>query len=201
LDDFVSDLETVTDTLKFDQFPLLGISQGCAISIAYAVRHPERVKCLILYGGFARGSYKRGPAAKEEAEAMMTLIRLGWGQDNPAFRQMFTSQFVPEGTREQMEWFNELQRVSISPENAVRIREAVCNFDVMDLLPRVSCPTLVLHCRGDGIAPFNEGKRMAAGIPNAQFAPLEGNNHLILEEEPCWTFFLQEVRSFLERNF
>lgn len=199
-DAFVSDLETVVDTLKLERFPLLGISQGCAISIAYAVRHPERVSHLILYGGFARGPYKRGPVEKEQAEAMLTLIRHGWGQDNPAFRQMFTSKFVPEGTHEQMEWFNELQRVSASAENAVRLRDAVCNFEVTDLLAQVSVPTLILHCTGDAVVPFSEGRRLAATIPGAQFVSLEGNNHLILEDEPVWPLLLAEIRNFLEAS-
>jgi len=197
LDAFVSDLESVVDTLKLEQFPLLGISQGCAISIAYAVRHPERVKCLILYGGFARGPFRRSPEEREKGEALLTLIRLGWGQDNPAFRQMFTSGFLPEGTHEQMEWFNELQRVSASAENAARIREAVYNFDVSPLLKDVACPTLVLHCMGDAVVPFREGQRMAAGIPGARFVSLEGVNHLILEHEPSWPRFIGEVRGFL----
>jgi pimeloyl-ACP methyl ester carboxylesterase len=197
LDAFVSDLETVVDALKLERFPLLGVSQGCAISVAYAVRHPERVSHLVLYGGFARGQYKRDLAQKEQAEAMVTLIRHGWGKDNPAFRQMFTSSFIPGGTQEQMEWFNELQKMSASAENAVRLREATSNFEVTDLLPQVSVPTLFLHCRDDAIVPFNEGRRMAAMIPGARFVPLEGKNHLMLEHEPAWTRFLAEVRGFL----
>jgi len=197
-DAFVSDLETLVEALSLERFPLLGISQGCAISVAYAVRHPERVSHLVLYGGFARGSYHRNPSEKEQAEAMMTLIRHGWGKDNPAFRQMFTSRFVPEGTHEQMEWFNELQRVSASAENAVRLREAASCIEVTDLLPQVSVPTLILHCRGDAVIPFNEGRRMAATIPDAQFVSLEGNNHLILEHEPAWAHFQGEVRNFLK---
>jgi class 3 adenylate cyclase/pimeloyl-ACP methyl ester carboxylesterase len=197
-DAFVSDMETVVDSLRLKRFPLLGVSQGCAISIAYAVRHPERVSRLVLYGGFARGLYKRDPTQKEQAEAMLTLIRHGWGKDNPAFRQMFTSSFIPGGTLEQMEWFNELQKVSASAQNAVRLREATSNFEISDLLSKVSVPTLVLHCRDDAIVPFNEGRRMAAMIPGARFVPLEGRNHLILEHEPVWTRFLSEVRNFLD---
>ncbi len=195
---FVRDMETVVDALGLKRFPLLGISQGCAISIAYAVRHPERVERLVLYGGFARGALRHGSQAdRAQAEAMITLIRHGWGQDNPAFRQLFTSAFVPGGTREQMDWFNELQRVCISPENAARIREATGNIEITDLLPKVAVPTLVLHCRHDGIVPFDEGRRMAAMIPGARFVPLEGRNHLMLENEPAWPRFLEEVRTFL----
>ena len=107
------------------------------------------------------------------------------------------SAFVPGGTLEQMEWFNELQRVSISPENAARIRETTTNIEVSELLAKVEIPTLVLHCRDDGIVPFNEGRRMAAMIPGARFVPLEGRNHLMLEHEPAWLRFLEEVRCFL----
>jgi class 3 adenylate cyclase/pimeloyl-ACP methyl ester carboxylesterase len=195
---FVRDLETVVDALGLERFPLLGVSQGCAISIAYAVQHAERVSHLVLYGGFARGPLKHGSQAdKMQAMAMITLIRHGWGQNNPAFRQMFTSSFIPGGTKEQMEWFNELQRISISPENAARIRETVSNIEVTDLLANVTIPTLVLHCRDDGMVPFDEGRRMAAMIPGARFVPLDGRNHLMLEHEPAWSRFLEEVRNFL----
>jgi len=200
-DAFVNDLAAVVDAAKLERFPLLGISQGCAISIAYAVRHPERVSHLILYGGFARGQEKRGSSTvKDQAIAMRTLIQHGWGQDNPAFRQMFTSGFVPGGTAEQWDWFNELQRISVSPENAVRIRQANDNVDVTELLEQVTVPTLVMHCRDDGVAPFSEGRRMAAMMPGAKFVPLQGENHLILEDEPAWPMFVEELRSFLAED-
>jgi class 3 adenylate cyclase/pimeloyl-ACP methyl ester carboxylesterase len=198
LDAFVRDLETVVDALGLQRFPLLGISQGCAISVVYALRNPERVSRLVLYGGFARGRMKRGSQIdNEQAQALQTLMRHGWGQDNPAFRQMFTSAFIPGATREQIDWFNELQRVSVSPENAVRIREATDNFDVSELLGQIRIPTLVLHRRGDAVQPFNEGRRMAATIPNARFVPLDGDNHMMLEHEPAWRRFREEVHAFL----
>ncbi len=198
---FVSDLETVVDAAGIERFPLFGISQGCAVSIAYAVRHPERVSRLVLYGGFARGRSNRGSSEDgEQAAAMRTLMRQGWGQENPAFRQIFTSLFIPDATPEQASWFNNLQRITASPENAVRIREAMDILDVSELLPQVTVPTLVLHCREDAVQPFNEGRRMAAGIPGARFVALEGRNHLILEDEPAWPRFLQEVESFLAED-
>ena len=200
-DSFVRDLETVVDAAGLEKFALLGISQGCAISIAYAVRHPERVSRLVLYGGYARGARKRGSQVEiEQADAMHTLIRHGWGQDNPAFRQMFTSAFVPEATPQQMDWFNELQRISTSPENAVRNRKVNNNVDISNLLDRVATPTLVLHCRDDGIIPFSEGRRMVAMIPEARFVSLEGRNHLILDNEPAWPRFLEEVQEFLSQD-
>jgi class 3 adenylate cyclase/pimeloyl-ACP methyl ester carboxylesterase len=195
---FVSDLETVVNAAGIERFPLLGISQGCGVSIAYAVRHPERVSRLVLYGGFARGRRLRGSAAEiEQSDALSTLIRQGWGQENPVFRQIFTSLFIPEATSEQMQWFNDLQRITTSPDNAARLRKIVDEIDVVELLPQVTVPTLVLHCREDAVQPFNEGRRVAAMIPGARFVALEGRNHLILENEPAWPRFLREVESFL----
>jgi len=127
-------------------------------------------------------------------------MRQGWGQENPAFRQVFTSLFIPDATPEQARWFNDLQRIAVSPENAVRIREVMDHLDVSELLPQVMVPTLVLHCREDAVQPFNEGRRMAAGIPGARFVPLEGRNHLILEDEPAWPRFMQEVGRFLAED-
>ena len=198
-DAFVSDLETVVDAAGLTRFALFGISQGCAVSIAYAVRHPDRVSHLILYGGFALGWNKRARTAaqKEEDAAMLTLMRLGWGKENPAFRQLFTSQFIPGGTKEQADWFNELQRITVSGDVAARIHEASGEADVTALLPRVSVPTLVLHARDEARVPFEAGRRMAAGIPGARFVTLEGRNHLFLESEPAFAQFLEHTRAFL----
>jgi len=197
---FVQDLETVVDAVGLDRFPLLGISQGCAISVAYAVRNPERVSALVLYGGYSRGRKNVGSEVEaEKADAYATMIRHGWGQDNPSFRQLFTSAFMPDATPDQVNWFNGLQRVSAAPEVAARIQSANDNMDVSKLLPQVHVPTLVLHVREDGIVPFEEGRRLAASIPNARFVSLEGRNHLMLEDEPAWTRFVTEVQNFLNQ--
>lgn len=137
---------------------------------------------------------------KQQHEMHSQMILQGWGQDNPAFRQFFTSLFIPGATKEQMDWFNELQRNTVSPENAVRLREVSSNVDVRELLGEISVPTLVLHCRDDGIVPFENGRRMAAMIPNARFVALEGKNHLILEDEPAWPRFMGEVSAFLAQD-
>jgi class 3 adenylate cyclase/pimeloyl-ACP methyl ester carboxylesterase len=200
-ENFVDDLEAVVDAANIERFALLGISQGCSVSIAYAVRHPERVSHLVLYGGFAVGARKRvrTEAEKEAGEAMLTLMRLGWGQEDAAFRQLFTSQFIPDGTKEQADWFNELQRISCSPADAVRNLLASGETDVTSLLAQVKAATLVMHARHDARVPFEAGRRMAAGIPGARFVPLEGRNHLILESEPAFPRFLDEMRAFLGR--
>jgi pimeloyl-ACP methyl ester carboxylesterase/DNA-binding winged helix-turn-helix (wHTH) protein len=195
---FVSDLESVVEATGLQRFPLLGMSQGCAVSVAYAVRHPERVSHLVLYGGYARGKRRRGsPRDIEQSNALLTLMRQGWGQENPAFRQIFTSLFIPGGTAEQMQWFNDLQRITTSPENAVRIRQAVDDIDVSELLPQVKAPALVLHCRNDAVHPFDEGRRLAAGIQGARFVALEGSNHVILAGDPAWPRFIEEISNFL----
>lgn len=198
---FVKDLETVVDAVGLDRFALLGISQGAPIAVAYAVRHPERVSRLILSGGFVQGWRKRGSVADvERAEASITLIRQGWGQDNPAARQMFTSLIVPDATLEEMRWLNDLERVSTTPENAIRLLYAIGDIDVLDLLPQVAVPTLVLHSRGDARVPFEHGLSLARTIPNARFVALDSKNHLILPHEPAWQRYLHEVCAFLKET-
>jgi class 3 adenylate cyclase/pimeloyl-ACP methyl ester carboxylesterase len=196
---YVSDLEAVVDAAALERFALFGISQGCAVSIGYAVRHPERVTHLILLGGYAVGWAKRARSAeeKEQGAAMLSLVRLGWGQETPSFRQLWTSQFMPDATKEQADWFNELERISISPEQAVRNLIANGDTDVSALLVQVRVPTLVMHSRDDARVPFDQGRRLAAGIPGARFVPLASRNHLILENEPAFPRFLEEMRRFL----
>ena len=196
----VNDLECVVEASGLKRFALLGISQGCAVSIAYAVRHPKRVTHLVLYGGFARGWCKRGlPEVEQQMAALELLMRQGWGRKNPAFRQYFTTVFMPDATAELMQSFNELQRKSTTAENAAEILRSINAFDVDHLLPLVKVPTLVLHCRGDSAQPFEEGRRVAAGIPGARFVALEGRSHLILEDDPAWTRFRDEVLAFLRQ--
>jgi class 3 adenylate cyclase/pimeloyl-ACP methyl ester carboxylesterase len=199
-EDFVSDLETVIDAAGLERFALHGLSQGCAVSVAYAVKHPERVSHLVLLGGYSVGWKKRARTAaeKEAGEAMLTLMRLGWGQENPAFRQMFTSQFIPGATKEQADWFNETQRISSSPADAARNLIANGEVDVTALLPQVRVPTLVMHARHDARVPFEAGRRLAAGIPGARFVPLESQNHVLLESEPAFAQFLEVMKAFIK---
>ncbi len=195
---WVDDLESVVAAAKLDRFPLLGISQGGSVAIAYAVRHPEKVSHLILYGAYARGWAQRdSPEEIEQRQAQLTLVRLGWGKDNPAFRQLWTSLYAPDATQEQAQSFNDLQRVSTSAENAVKLLTEMGNIDVVDLLPQVQVPTLVLHCRDEAGVPFEEGRTLASMIPGARFVPLEGRNHLLLEGAPSWGKFVKEIRRFI----
>jgi len=196
---WVDDLETVVDTLQVARFALLGISQGAAVAISYAVRHPGRVSHLVLHGGYSRGRLVRGstPTQFDEAETMARLAALGWGKADPSFRQFFTTQFIPGGTHEQHEWFNEMERLSTSPENAARFMREFNAIDITALLPQVSCPTLVTHSRHDVRVPFDEGRLMACAIPGAQFVPIDSGNHLLLGHEPGWQVWLDAVRAFL----
>lgn len=200
-DAWVRDLESVVDAAGIEEFPLFGLSQGGAVAIEYAARHPERVTKLMLCGAYARGWGKRGSAnVNEERRAMITLIRHGWGRDDPTVRQVFTSRFIPDGTLEQMRWFNDLQRISCSPENAVKFQETFGEIDVTGRLSEIKAPTLVFHCRGDVSVPFEEGRLLASNIPNARLITLKSNDHILLEDDPAWHTFLTEVRRFLGKT-
>jgi len=199
LEAWVSDLEAVVDSLGLERFPLFGMSQGGAVAIAYAARHPERVSHLVFSGAYARGSLRRsgGEVERLEAETLVNLIRIGWGRDHPAFRQVFPYRFIPRGTPEQLRWWGDLERISASAEVAARTLQAFQQVDVSALAQQVSVPTLVLHARGDVAVPFDEGRRLAALIPGARFVPLDSDNHVLLSSEPAWPVFLSEVRAFL----
>ncbi len=195
---WVDDLETVVDTVGLDRFPLLGVSQGGAVAMAYAVRHPERVSHLILYGAYARGRLIRDASREslEEAATMQQLIKIGWGKEHHAFRQVFSSQFMPGATLEQLQSFNELQRISCSPENAARFLDEFNRIDVMDLATKIQCPTLVMHARGDLRVSYDEGRLIAAQIPNATFVSLDSANHVLLSE-PAWDVFMSKLMAFI----
>lgn len=194
---WLTDLETVVEAAK-PRAPLilLGISQGGAAAIRYAIRHPGRVSRLILYGSYARGWARRGEREAEHYRAVSEMVRLGWGSDNPVFRQAFTARFLPGGTHEQLDWYSDLCRKTCSPEMALRLLSVRAFADITDLLPQVRVPTLVLHARHDEVVPFDEGRCLAAQIPGAAFVELESRNHVLLEHEPAWTVFQREVLDF-----
>ena len=196
---WAQDLEAVVEAAGIDRFALMGISQGGAPAITYAVQHPERVSHLILVGAYSRGFEHRGnPEALKARQAFETLVRLDWGTKNPAFSFNFADLYVPQNaTPEHQEWFNALRRVSASPENAARIMEACDKINVRALLPSVSVPTIVFHSEGDRAVPPDEGRILASEIPNARFVPLSSANHLLLADEPAWGVFVEELGIFL----
>ena len=199
LDLLVGDLEAVVDHLGLKRFPLLGSSQGSATAIVYAHRHPERVSQLVLVGAYARGARRRATSelARLEADTLVNLVRVGWGRDNDSFRQLFTNQYLPEGTAEQHRWWNDLERLTSSPEAAARTLAMFHDIDVTEIAAALEVPTLVVHSRGDARVPFDEGRRLATLIPGAQFVPLESANHILLEGEPAWPGFLDVLNGVL----
>ena len=193
----VRDFEELVDAAGLEKFSILGGCQGAAVAIAYAVRHPERVTKLIINGTFANGWPAPGPGAQEHLEAMLTLIRSGWGRDNPAFRQLWTTLFRPDADSVEATWLNELQRISSSPENAARMIAEFPNIRVLDMLPKISCPTLVLHSRDDGAVPVQEGKLIAARIRGAHFVELPSRSHMVAPGDAGWEQLVQEFSAFM----
>jgi pimeloyl-ACP methyl ester carboxylesterase/DNA-binding winged helix-turn-helix (wHTH) protein len=196
----IQDFEELVDAAGLEKFAILGGCQGAAVGIAYAVRHPERVTRLIINGTFANGWPAPGPGAQEHLHAMLTLIRSGWGRDNPAFRQLWTTLFKPDADSVEAAWLNELQRVSSSPENAARMMTEFPNIRVLDMLPKISCPTLVLHSRDDGAVPVQEGKLIAARIPGARFVELPSRSHMVAPGDDAWEQLVEEVSAFMGWN-
>jgi len=201
-EDLVADLEAVIEAAGLKQFILLGCCQGGPVAIAYSARHPDRVSHLVLYGAYARGKLKRNPSQQdiEEAETMLKLVELGWGRDNPAFRQVYTALLIPDSRAEQYSWFLDVQRMTISAQNVVRLMHALDRIDISALLPDIRSPTLILHARHDRRIPFDEGHRIAHSIPNAEFVPLESRNHILLEHQSAWRQFLDKTARFVRKH-
>jgi pimeloyl-ACP methyl ester carboxylesterase/DNA-binding CsgD family transcriptional regulator len=196
---WVRDLEAVVDAAGLARFALYGMSQGGAVAIEYAARHPERVSHLVLCGAYARGRYSwaKSQAEIDENEMAIRLAELGWDRDNPAFRETFATLILPDGSLEQHRSFTELMRLSTSAATAGRMLREFATLDVRPAAPRIACPTLVLHARNDERIPFDEGRLIAGLIPGARLVPLEGRNHILLENDPGWPAFVRELRAFL----
>lgn len=198
----LADLEAVADAARLPRVPLLGFCHGGPLAIGYAVRHPERVSALILCGSYAQGRAVREPSEHDRAEREMLLrmIELGWGQDNPAYRQVFATRALPEASNEALTSFCAIQRAAATPQQARRLTELFWQIDVLDLLPRVRCPTLVLHARRDDVVPFLQAQMLAQHIPSARLVPLDSANHDLLGEEPAWGVLSRVVREFLAEH-
>ena len=192
---FVEDLEAVADKLGLERFPLLGISQGAAVCIEYAARHPERVSGLILIGSYAAGwRYLASPEEQARREAVCNLTEVGWGTSNPVYRHIFSQTFMPDAESKVLPWFDEFQRLTTSPRNAARFQSAFGDIDVRDRLAQVKTPTIVLHSRHDQRIPLEQGRAVASGIAGARSVPLESRNHILVDYEPAWSS-LERCRS------
>lgn len=202
LDAWVRDLETVVDALGIERFSLIGLCQGGGIAVAFAARHPDRVRRLVLYDTYAQGALVDGEALSEhaKAEVLTQVIKVGWGRQNAAFRKVFVDLLVPEGSDEQQQWLADLQRRSTSAEMAARLWRAFHEIDIRDMAPKVDAPALVFHVKNDAMIPFQKGCRLASLIPDARFVPLEGENHILLPDEPAWEQFVSELHGFLSEN-
>ncbi len=198
-DAWVEDLELVVDSAGLDRFPLLGVSQGCAVAVAFAVRHPERVTRLVLVGGYARGRLARAATddERQEAELDLALGRVAWRREDATFRQVFAGQFLPDASREHWDAFNALQRATTSTENVVRFLDTFAHIDVSGLAGQVACPALILHCRRDARVPESQARELAALIPGSRLVFLDSANHIITADEPAWHVLLSEVERFL----
>ena len=200
LDAWVEDLELVVDSAGLDRFPLLGMSQGGAVALAYAVRHPERVTRIVLVGAYARGRLARAATPEEHEEAALDLQvgRVGWRRDDPAYRQVFASQFLPDADRERWDAFNALQRATTSTDNVVRFLDTFANLDVSALAPRVACPTLIVHARGDRRVPTTQARELAALIPGSRLHLVDSGNHIVMAEERAWPELVDQLDAFLD---
>lgn len=193
------DLEAVAASIEEPRFVLLGLSQGGALAIAYALKHPERVSHLVLVNAYGQGAFARAKSDAERLEAatLVNFIRIGWGRDNPAFCQFFTNLFIPDGNPEQHRWWGDLERETASAEVAAQLLWQMQRIDVLEAATKLRVPTLIAHSRGDMRVPFDEGCKLAAAIPGARFVPLESKNHVLLPDEPAWTVFHTELATFL----
>ena len=191
----VRDMECVIDAARLERFAIFGASQGSAFAVSYAARHPERVSHLLLYGGFARGWAKRESKVDQNA-TQVRLIELGWGGDEPSFRQVFATQFMPDASLETIRAFNDMMPLTSSAKTAAKIFLTNGDIDVQDEARRVRCPTLVAHGTGDQRIPFEEGRRMAGLIPGAQFVSLETRNHMMPTGDPAWPRLLEAMVDF-----
>ena len=197
LDTYVDDLAAVVDAAGLERFALLGLSGGGPTAIEYAARNPERVSHLVLYGSYVRGRYRRGPDEAERSRLLIELMRVGWGGSVPAFRQVFSSIYIPSAGEEQKRWYDDMQQASSTGEVAALLWRSRTQTDITETARRIGQPALVLHARGDRAVPYDEGRRLASLIPKARFVTLESDNHILQDGEPAWERFVAEVRAFL----
>lgn len=192
------DMDAVADAAGLGRFALLGQSQGCAFSLAYAAARPDRVRALILLNGFARGRLMRGDPEQAALHDVLTrLIQEGWGSPNPMFRQVFTASFVPDAPRAVAETFDEAQRVSVTTATALRIWSMNARIDATAAARKVRAPTLVIHCEDDRVAPIEEGRLVAQLVPGARLVTIPSRTHILLGGRPDFDRAVEEITRFV----
>jgi pimeloyl-ACP methyl ester carboxylesterase len=194
------DLDAVLTELDAREATLLGISEGGWTSAAYIAQHPERIARLILYGSYCRGASVRPNYDPEEDQAIITLIRKGWGRNTPAFRQVFTSQFFRQDADPKLiEYFNEMQRASADPETAARYYKSLhSRGDGSDLFRQVNVPTLVIHGRDDTAVNSKEGRLLASIVPGARFVMLPSGMHYFPTDSVAIDRVITAINRFFE---
>ncbi len=197
LDTYVGDLAAVVDSAGLERFALLGLSGGGPTAVAYAVQNPERVSHLVLCGTYARGRFRRGDGAAEQSRLLIDLIRVGWGGTVPAFRQVFSSTYIPSGGRSRSAGTTTCSRPRAAERWPRGCRSHAAGS--MSATSRAASPSRRSSCMRSRIAaiPYEEGRRLAALIPDARFVTLETDNHILQDGEPAWEVFLSELRAFL----
>jgi len=193
----IGDLEAVADAAGFDRFTLMAMAQGGPVAISYAAAHPQRVNRLVFYGSYSCATWGMSQDERDLEDTFDAMIKVGWARPDSTFRRVFTSLMIPGASEEQMRWLDDLQRVATSATTAQISRQQRMHADADGLLDQLVAPTLVLHSRGDRMNSFEHGRHLASTIPDARLVLLESENHILLEDEPAWPVFLEEMRQFL----
>ncbi|MEM7267948.1 MAG: alpha/beta fold hydrolase [Pseudomonadota bacterium] len=195
----VDDLARSFDAAEVERAPILCLSQGSGVAAAFAARNPERVSGLLVMGGFAQGRAMRtSQKEREQAKALKAMMTAGWDDEPPSLRDLLAEMIIPSASLEERRIYAEDMRKVISPENMGKFRDVIDGYDVTDLLPQVTAPSLIIHSRGDRMQPIEQGRKLAAGIPNSRFLPLDSNDHVLTVNEPAWPLFEREALAFLE---
>lgn len=198
---FVDDLESVFDAAGIERAPVLALSQGCSIAVAFAARRPERVSALIMIGGYSEGRGQRSSQKERDmATAMTSMMKAGWDDEYPSLRDLIAQTIIPGASEEQRRKLAEAMRQTINGETQARYRQTLNNVNVTDLLRNVQAPALVLHCDNDRIVPIDQGRKLAAGLPNAIFRSYDSSNHIPPENDPICAAMHKDILEFLLRT-
>jgi len=201
IEEYADDLKAVADAAGLERFPLIATSQGVPVAIHFAANNPERVEKLILVGGYAIGRILRDPNyGSDETNAMLAMIRAGWGRPNSGFMMAFTALFCPSASSDEIASLAEIQSASASSENAAIIRDAIDRFDVSDLLEKISAPTLVVHSDEDAVHPISQGQLIARNVSGAEFMQINSTNHVLMPSHPTFRDVIQAQLDFLSRQ-